>query len=66
MNKIVLITEKNEYDESLIDCLRSLFPECKIEIHTKNTDHNCCLSPKEEPAGNGNLDKGLNEPETLL
>ena len=66
MDKILLITEKKEYNESLIDCLRSLFPECKIEIHTKNPAVNYCLSPKKDSADKGTLDKGINGPKSLL
>ncbi len=66
MDKILLITEKEEHDESLIECLKSLFPECEIEIHSKQPDVNYCLSQQEELVSEGKLDERLNKLISLL
>lgn len=66
MDKILLITEKEGHDKSLIDCLKSLFPECEIEIHPKQPEISYYLSPEEGSAGDDNLDKRLNELLNLL
>ncbi len=35
MDKIVFITDRPEECESLISCLKILFPECEIQIQPK-------------------------------
>jgi len=38
MNKIVILNGTSERDDSLIECLNILFPECEIEIQSKQTE----------------------------
>jgi hypothetical protein len=35
MNKIVLLTDRPEECETLISCLKILFPECDIQVQSK-------------------------------
>lgn len=38
MEKIVIVTDHPEEDDSLIACLRMLFPECEIQIFSRHTE----------------------------
>ena len=38
MEKIVIVTDHPEEDDSLIVCLRMLFPECQIQIFSRHTE----------------------------
>ena len=38
MDKIVILTGNSERNDSLIECLNILFPECEIEIQSKQTE----------------------------
>jgi len=35
LEKIVIVTDHPEEDDSLIACLRMLFPECEIQIFSR-------------------------------
>ena len=38
MEKIVIVTDRPEEDDSLIACLSALFPECEIQIFSSQTE----------------------------
>ena len=38
MDKIVILNGNSERDDSLIECLNILFPECEIEIQSKQIE----------------------------
>lgn len=38
MDKIIILTGNSERDDSLIESLNILFPECEIEIQSKQTE----------------------------
>ena len=38
MDKIVILNGNSEKDDSLIESLNILFPECEIEIQSKQTE----------------------------
>ena len=40
MQKIVFFTSPSKGDYTLINCLRILFPECRVEIHPRQ--ENAC------------------------
>jgi hypothetical protein len=35
MNKVVLLTDRPEECETLISCLKTLFPECDVQVQPK-------------------------------
>ena len=35
MNKVVLLTDRPEECETLISCLKILFPECEVQVQPK-------------------------------
>jgi len=35
MNRVVLITDRPEECETLISCLKILFPECEVQVQPK-------------------------------
>lgn len=35
MDKVILLTNRPEECDSLISCIKSLFPECKIKVQPK-------------------------------
>jgi len=37
MNKVVLLTNRPKECETLISCLRILFPECEVQVQPKQT-----------------------------
>ena len=37
MKKIVILTESSQQPDTLIKCLRVLFPECEIQIQSKHS-----------------------------
>lgn len=37
MDKIVLITDRPEECETLISCIKIMFPECEIQIQPRHT-----------------------------
>lgn len=41
MEKIVVLTGDANKDDNLINCLKMLFPECDIEIHSKHPESKC-------------------------
>ena len=38
MEKIVVLTGEADKDDNLINCLKMLFPECNIEVHSKESE----------------------------
>ena len=40
MEKIVVLTGDSSKDDNLINCLKMLFPECDIEIHSRQPKTN--------------------------
>jgi len=37
MHKVVLLTDRPEESETLISCLKILFPECEVQVQPKQT-----------------------------
>ena len=37
MDKVVLLTDRPEECETLISCLKMLFPECEVQVQPKQT-----------------------------
>ncbi len=35
MNKVILLTDRPEECETLISCLKILFPECEVQVQPK-------------------------------
>ena len=61
MEKIVVLTGETEHDETLIKCLRMLFPECEIEIQSKQPDITNDQPSTEDPENLDSLDEKLNK-----
>lgn len=40
MERIVILTSGSDQDTRLVECLKMLFPECKIEIQQRMTGDN--------------------------
>ena len=40
MEKIVILTGNSENDSKLIECLKTLFPECEIDVQKRESDDN--------------------------
>ncbi|MBC8461384.1 MAG: hypothetical protein H8D67_25700 [Deltaproteobacteria bacterium] len=50
MKKIVILTDPSGRDDKLIHTLRTLFPECDIQIHLKQTESSGNISQAQEVA----------------
>lgn len=63
MEKIILLTGKSERDEKLVSCLRKLFPDCEIELKSKDERFNFQEGPDNSDCSGGelNLDKKLSK-----
>ena len=49
-DEVVFLTDRPEECETLISCLKILFPECKIQIQPKHTAELQCASFALEPS----------------
>ena len=38
MKKIILLREQSEGDDLLVSCLRIMFPECEIQVRSKEVE----------------------------
>ena len=50
MKEIVILTDRSGKDDKLIQTLRTLFPECDIRIHLKQTESSGNISQIQEVA----------------
>ena len=50
MNKVVLLTDRPEECETLISCLKKLFPECEVQVQPKQANKLRRASLASEPS----------------
>ena len=50
MHKVVIFTDRPEEYETLISCLKILFPECEIQVQPKQADKLQRASLASEPS----------------
>jgi len=53
MDKIIILTRHAEADDRLIECLAMLFPECEIQIRSRQTKSLGNLPVAPEPLSTG-------------
>ncbi|MGD2150279.1 MAG: hypothetical protein PVJ20_03410 [Desulfobacterales bacterium] len=50
MHKVVIFTNRPEECETLISCLKILFPECEVQVQPKQADKFQRMSLSSEPS----------------
>jgi hypothetical protein len=61
VDKIVILTRLTEADDRLIACLAMLFPECEIQIRSRQTKSLGDLPVAPEPVSTGKGEEGRSQ-----
>ena len=61
MERIVVLTGDSDRDDNLIRCLKMLFPECNIEVHSNQPLNDDNPNSTVDPSGNYVLDEKLDK-----
>lgn len=57
MEKIVLLTSDSDRDNNLIKCLKALFPECEIDIQSKEGKSAVSVNAIPETTGSSGMEE---------